>query len=935
MHVVQSQLCKVTLLNDDHQLSDNDDDLNSNAVSVVCNLDGDRSLIEQSSAHQTSGYNKVSKQNNKYLAGVELLDLLRRAKCPVYLFDEIIKWTRRSAIQYQISFENTIDFTREKMIDEIAKRYDLKGMFPMTEDLYLPGLQINTTLVMHDFRNCLYSILTDTCLMKDENMLFGSIDAMQTKPKKLPSELNDIDSGSVFIKAFDKFVKDDNDLFCPVLFFIDKTHTDIHGRFCLEPLQFTLGIFNQTVRGQPRAWRTLGYVNDLQLSYKESVKKLQDYHLMLRVILKSFIKSQKDPIIWEFKSKTTSRFLRLRLPVLFVIGDTEGHDKLCGRYSNRSKTKSLCRYCDIPFDKTDEPFYKFNYITESKVKRLLKSGNKEMLQTLSLHNIKNTWHEVEFCDSQRGIHGATLAEVLHCIQQGMFEYGIKSLFQQKKELKGRRGKRRKKENKEEETEEEESVSSAEMSDNNSLMSEDTDSDDVDLNDNDLQDIQNINKKVKSNRRLAIGDGYRDEFDSICRQYGRYLQRQSDRDLPRTLFNTNYVSVAKKNANEVAGIILVFLLVFSSSEGSQEGRLNQSFGKRADIYIHAFELLLMVENFCKQQMHARKDVLIVEKGMPLVMNTLKNIFNRQQGNGMKIIKFHLMSHFAHDILRFGSMRNYDSSIGERHHATEVKEPARRTQRRKGVFEFQTAIRYVENIGIQRASADIRNNSVELQLDRIENKKTNIIYDYESQEFKKLNWRTKQYEITIWEDHIFQKTLQNICNELIQNKKIDPPVHFFTQHNRNSFIFRADPSYSNKGPWYDWVNVDWELSEPVPAKLLLFIDLSEQFISPFQVGDSYVSEPGCYAIAYSTSMDPQKSGYMISLLLDYKHIDVNKNHQPQLIFFNVNAIHSACIAVPFKTDDTIINAIKWLILKPRSEWNALFIEHLKENIKEIPK
>ena len=58
-------------------------------------------------------------------------------------------------------------------------------------------------------------------------------------------------------------------------------------------------------------------------------------------------------------------------------------------------------------------------------------------------------------------------------------------------------------------------------------------------------------------------------------------------------------------------------------------------------------------------------------MPYVMETIKTVIDRQVGCGMKIIKFHLMIHYAEDILRFGSMKNYDSSIGERHHVSLIK------------------------------------------------------------------------------------------------------------------------------------------------------------------------------------------------------------------------------------------------------------------------
>ena len=47
-----------------------------------------------------------------------------------------------------------------------------------------------------------------------------------------------------------------------------------------------------------------------------------------------------------------------------------------------------------------------------------------------------------------------------------------------------------------------------------------------------------------------------------------------------------------------------------------------------------------------------------------------------------------------------------------------------------------------------------------------------------------------------------------------------------------LFRAHPSYRSDGEWFDWATIDWdEGSEPVPAKLFMFIDLTEcDFVDP---------------------------------------------------------------------------------------------------------
>ena len=114
---------------------------------------------------------------------------------------------------------------------------------------------------------------------------------------------------------------------------------------------------------------------------------------------------------------------------------------------------------------------------------------------------------------------------------------------------------------------------------------------------------------------------------------------------------------------------------------------------------------MLENFCKTETHNKSDLNLIKKMMPVVLQTIKNIINRQKGCGLKIIKFHIINHFVDDVIRFGSMNNFDSSIGERNHVTEVKQPAKLTQRRKDKFEQQTADRQIENISINVAYKEL--------------------------------------------------------------------------------------------------------------------------------------------------------------------------------------------------------------------------------------
>jgi hypothetical protein len=318
-----------------------------------------------------------------------------------------------------------------------------------------------------------------------------------------------------------------------------------------------------------------------------------------------------------------------------------------------------------------------------------------------------------------------------------------------------------------------------------------------------------------------------------------------------------------------------------------------------------------------------------------LNTIKITINRVAGNGMKIIKFHLITHFADDILRFGSMNNYDSCIGERHHSSEVKDPAGLTQRRKSLFEYQTASRYFEQQCIERAYSCISTSNSEnniLGKDLIQMKNNNIIYDEKSNLFKKRDSKTKKFNNCCWKDTCLTHKLSTLCVQLLEDGSVSSPIKFFTQHNRDEIIFHGDPNYNNEGnPWYDWANVVWDTNSALPSKILIFIDLRENFLKPFEVGGSYITEPGCYAVSYTwvAIADDSTKQMADSRLVKYGQLTCDENDDPIICLFSVESIHSPCITIPYNVNDSIIEAKEWLMIESRVEWYDIFLDVLKNN------
>ena len=128
----------------------------------------------------------------------------------------------------------------------------------------------------------------------------------------------------------------------------------------------------------------------------------------------------------------------MKIPILFVIGDTEGHDKLCGKYLNCVNAECICRYCntkriEIQDISTDFKLTAAPLIAEWSER--YNSRDAERLKSLSYRRLTNAFTPLKFCDPKLGINGATVAEVLHLIQHGLFLYINEELFGQKRNVK--------------------------------------------------------------------------------------------------------------------------------------------------------------------------------------------------------------------------------------------------------------------------------------------------------------------------------------------------------------------------------------------------------------------------------------------------------------------------------------------------------------------
>ena len=521
----------------------------------------------------------------------------------------------------------------------------------------------------------------------------------------------------------------------------------------------------------------------------------------------------------------------------------------------------------------------------SEIKKLSEQNDVDALkEKFSMHCIKNEWHDIQFFDVEGGIHKSSPPELLHVLQHGLHEYLIKGMFGEKRILKN--GNKKKKNNKSVKKQNQSNDDTFGDNVEESEIFEEVGIDEIDIALEDYEEnLYDPNDMDVGGTRIFT-DTYTARFETICGTFGKRLARQSDREMPRTNFFTTYSTITRKNGHEMAGLLIVYLMVLLSHEHE---KLEIFFGEsRWSAFIHVIELMLMLEEFCKTLEHSKSDVKKFAKGLPLLMQTYANTINRKVGDGMKIIKFHLPMHFVDVLFNFGSMDNTNSARGEMFHKSETKDPSQTTQRRKDNFELQTAWRYVENLIIAVGNKDTRISETEDE--KMEQQyKRKIVFNILEKKFQKKG-RDHKYVDVNWEDKVLTNALLEIFEGLIDKQCIlRKDINLFTQVNYKNTIFRGDPSFDLNRPWYDWAFVDWGGNQSIiPCKILLFVDLRNAFLKKFKVGSSQISEPGIYAFGTSIDINTFKEAYGISKLVSMGDLLLNEDEQLEFCMFPVESI-----------------------------------------------
>ena len=108
--------------------------------------------------------------------------------------------------------------------------------------------------------------------MQEQNVLLDLDEPWQPLDEK--RICGDLHTGSLYRDGWKIYCNNEKDVLCALLFFIDRTHTDVLNKLPVEAVTMTLSIFNRETRARSKALRNIGYItNQDTIRYKSTEKK--------------------------------------------------------------------------------------------------------------------------------------------------------------------------------------------------------------------------------------------------------------------------------------------------------------------------------------------------------------------------------------------------------------------------------------------------------------------------------------------------------------------------------------------------------------------------------------------------------------------------------------------------------------------------------------
>ena len=712
------------------------------------------------------------------LLSIKLFEILNKTNAPIGLYDEMKKFIESAYPKLKkigdpslllsrsllVKNMHSLIFSRDNQRKTIHPKkrpignsniYQEIGQKGDTSILTLHHTNLNiqlhetkhkVTIPVFDFVSQVTSRLLDPMLMKASHLLINKPE--YTNPSKYPSIFyDDIESSKWFNDTHKKLIKDaDNELLCPIILFIDGVAIDTYGRISLEPVLFTLGIFKRSIRHLESCWRVLGFApnpeksnNIVYRDYKSGPDlKKYHYHQIMKAILDQINNVQiNGGIKWTFKytsftstnnqSFPSDRTYTLKFPVIFVIGDCVGNDKLCSRKQVYRPTNTfdtgVCRDCNITYQHCHNHKYQCNYMSRNVVKNM---GNLERNKANFYDVGINCFDHISFGGDNLGINGSSPPEPLHQWYLGvvsfMIEYFLSHMTIKAKDYLNV-------------TVRSLAVSHGRQSERNipninpfvvgleklkltgmekgaqlfvlyiSLMSQKVKENLVML-ENDAPRRYTTSKQINSDGTTSIKKNYFSKILDTNQSYNAWL-RMFERMLIFSEWMSGTSTRIRKDSFDLTETMDLYVAEnvhvsdeICSNELGVEEVDDSMISTREEIdnlFFVAHDQFTPMDVDTEAIKYTKNSVLIsiVEKNIREMMFEIKKLISRDDHKRLMTVKFHQLIHMVMYIMKYGSPSNFNGCTPERMVKDKAKRPGSHTQKRTSTINSQTCNRVMES------------------------------------------------------------------------------------------------------------------------------------------------------------------------------------------------------------------------------------------------
>ena len=847
---------------------------------------------------------------------IRLLHLLKNKNAPLNAYESLMLWHLHQANKlrpHQTLKDYSSHIGRKALMKKLMKRYNFENKLPFQKTMRLPVSGTLVKITCHDAKATFQRLLTDP-RHKGKDYLFFDGNPLAAPPENL-DYMADLNTGLAFRETYAALITKEGQQLMPVTLYSDGTAVSHFHDMEIIQVNMALGIMTREARNRPHCWAPLGYIEKVHehggrgreilqeanhLETQDGMESVgssetlieahgvgenaaQDFHAMMAVILEDFIEIQDNGgFLWDhydpIQGKTYEN-IHYETFVPHIRADSKEADAFCGKYGQRYSTQQICRKCHIPLQEADDHLAKHKMKTVTEIKKLVENADLEGLRSLSQTYLSNAFHNVRFSmGNDNGVHGSCPAELLHAFLLGTFKY-LRDIF-------------------------------------------------FEMIGNDSEGARMMN--------------------ALAKVYSKLFARQSDRTMPGTAFSRG-IQVGKLMAKDYRGVLLIILAMLRSTKGRKVLNKYKSFKKESDLddWILLVELMLEWESYLNEPKMYVKHVKRLEKKHRFIMYIMRKVAQRTKGMGLKLVKFHMILHIWEDIMQFGVPLEYDTSANESMHKPS-KKASKMTQKAADTFNFQTATRLIEFELLDLAMEEIENGLVpwdyytRVEEQGIEEEPTGgkevdawtgetgirVHYEENGEPGFKLLTRSKFTAKASWNTALLEFLLE--LQDQIQGYLRTDFLPIFTCHRRDGQVFRGHPNYRGKGPWRDWVWVNWGRDGRFPCQIWCFIVLEGMPTGRNQVhyGGIPLSD-GVFAVVETANVENNveelgKSDLMTPVRKEVAFDEDGYVQERTFYLADTEAFEDPCCVIP----DLGGPSNRYFVVKPRNQWAQEFIRWVED-------